>query len=70
MELIRFLVEVLKLKPCPHDFTVAQSSVAEYLQKVYDKITFEEWEEERSEAKEYHEKLVEQQINPQRHDVS
>ena len=73
MELIRFLVEVFKLKPCPHDFTVAQSSVAEYLQKVYEKITFEEWEEERrmtSEAKAYYEKLAEQQNNPQRHDVS
>ena len=68
MELVRFLVEVFKLKPCPHDFTVAQSSVAEYLQKVYEKITFEEWEEERS--KRYHEKLVDQQINPQSHDMS
>ena len=68
MELVRFLVEVFRLKPCPHDFTVAQSSVAEYLQKVYEKITFEEWEEERS--KRYHKKLAEQQINPQRHDVS
>ena len=77
LELVRFLVDTVGLKPCPHDIEVAQSvnpdsSVVKYLQKVYEKITFEEWEEEgrmTSEAKAYYEKLVERQIDPQRHDL-
>ena len=77
MELIRFLVDVFSLKPRLHDTEVAQSvnpdsSVVKYLQKVYEKITFEEWEEERrltSEAEAYYEKLVERQIDPQRHNL-
>ena len=79
LELVRFLVDTIGLKPCPHDIEIAQSvnpdsSVVKYLQKVYEKITFEEWEEERrlhmtSEAEAYYEKLGEQQIDPQRHDL-
>ena len=76
LELVRFLIDLFNLKPHPHDIEVAQSvnpdsSVVKYLQAVYDKITFEEWEEERRKtSEEYHEKLIEQQIDPQRHDVS
>ena len=77
LELVRFLVDTIGLKPRPHDTEVVQSvnpdsSVVKYLQKVYEKITFEEWEEERrltSEAKAFYEKLVERQIDPQRHDL-
>ena len=77
LELVRFLVNNFGLKPRPHDIEVAQSvnpdsSVVKYLQKVHNKITFEKWEEERrmtSEAEQYHEKLVEQQIDPLRHDL-
>ena len=77
MELVKLLVEIFSLEPRPHDIEVAQSvnpdsSVVKYLQEVYDKITFEEWEKERRmKSKGYHEKLVEQQIEPaQSHDVS
>ena len=77
LELVRFLVDTIGLKPRPHDTEVAQSvnpdsSVVKYLQKVYEKITFEEWEEERrltSEVEAYYEKFVERQIDPQRHDL-
>ena len=77
LELVWFLVDTIGLKPRPHDIEVAQSvnpdsSVVKYLQKVYEKITFEEWEEERrltSEAKAYYDKLGERQIDPQRHNL-
>ena len=77
LELVRFLVDTIGLKPRLHDIDVTQSvnpdsSVVKYLQKVYEKITFEKWEEERrltSEAEAYYEKLVERQIDPQRHDL-
>ena len=73
---MKFLVDIFSLEPRPHDIEVAQSvnpdsSVVKYLQNVYDKITFEKWEEEIGMTSEgYHEKIVEQQIDPQRHDVS
>ena len=76
LELVKFLVDVFSLEPHPHDIEVAQSvnpdsSVVKYLQEVYEKITFEKWEEEIGMTSEgYHEKIVEQKIDPQRHDVS
>ena len=78
LELVRFLVDTVGLKPCSHDIKVAKSvnpdsSVVKYLQKIY-VTTFEEWEKERRmTSKGYHKKLpesmVEQQIDPQKHDV-
>ena len=70
LELVRFLVDVFSLKPRPHDIDIAQSvnpdsSVVKYLQEIhYDLFLLEQ-----SKVGGYHEKLEEQQIDPQGQDI-
>ena len=78
LELVRFLVDIFSLKPCPHDIEIAQSvnpdsSVVKYLQKIYkinNDMIFDMMEEDKRMKETHHEKHEQQQIDPQRQDIT
>ena len=77
LELVRFLVDIFSLKPCPHDIEIAQSvnpdsSVVKYLQKIYkinNDMIFDMMEEDKRMKETHHEKYEQQQTDPQRQDI-
>ena len=77
LELVRFLVNAYGLKPRPHDIEVAQSvnpesSVVKYLHQIYDKMTFDEWEDKRKKTCEgyYEKQQTDPLTNPQSHKIT